>query len=126
VYNGVAHAVSFYSSTLSEAQRKYDATDKELVGVIKVVNYFRPYLLGNCFCLRTDHQAIKYLFTTKNLSSRLLRWSLQLQEYAFDIEYIKGKNNFSDVLSRLTIKKNLILLNIVPIVFKVLLWIKKI
>jgi hypothetical protein len=73
---------------------------------MKAIDHYRPYLLGNKFLFRTDHQAIKYLFITRNLSSRLLRWSLELQVYCFDIEYLKGGLNHSDVLSRLVGKRN--------------------
>lgn len=50
--------------------------------------------------LRTDFQVISYLIQTKNLKSRLFRWSLLLQEYDFDIQYLKGTLNFLDFLSR--------------------------
>lgn len=41
----------------------------------------------------------------KNPSSKLVRMKLDLQEYDFDIEYIRGKNNVaSDALSRLHIQ----------------------
>ena len=46
--------------------------------------------------LRTDHSAIKYLFTTCNIKGRLARWSLLLQEFDVQIEYLPGKNNSSD------------------------------
>lgn len=36
----------------------------------------------------------------------MIRWSLILQEYDFEIEYIKGKENFTDYLSRLCSEAN--------------------
>jgi hypothetical protein len=99
--NGIEEPIYYFSKTLNDTQRKYSATDKELLAVMRSIEQFRPYLVGKKFLLRTDHKAITYLFKTKNLSSRLLRWSLELQEYSFDIEYIKGRLNVSDALSRL-------------------------
>lgn len=99
--NGVEKPVAFYSSLLNSAQKNYSATDKELLAVVKSVKHFRPYLIASKWLFRTDHQAITYLFQAKDLSTRLLRWSLQLQEYDFTIEYVKGENNIADPLSRL-------------------------
>lgn len=36
----------------------------------------------------------------RNEKSRLLRWSLSLQRYEFELEHLKGKENMSDILSR--------------------------
>lgn len=49
---------------------------------------------------KTDHNAIKYLFKSRNLKARLARWSLLLQEFDFDIEHIPRENNYIDHLSR--------------------------
>lgn len=39
----------------------------------------------------------------KNDNQRLLKWSLSLQEYNFEIGHIKGKDHvMADVLSRIT------------------------
>ena len=41
-----------------------------------------------------------------NLSSKLTRMPLELEEYDFTVEYLKGKDNFvADALSRVNIKK---------------------
>lgn len=56
-------------------------------------------MLGK-FTLKTDHRALKYLFKSRNVKARLARWSLILQEYVFDIEYITGSSNYADYLSR--------------------------
>ena len=61
----------------------------------------RQYLLGRRFIIRTDHQALKWLHNCKDPSSRLIRWRLRLEEYNYEIEYTKGKDNTAaDALSR--------------------------
>ncbi|MGL6131245.1 MAG: hypothetical protein ACRCZ9_06500 [Fusobacteriaceae bacterium] len=67
---------------------------------MKGIENYRHYLLGKKFILRTDHKALIYLQTCKNLTSRLFRWSLKLQDYEFIVEYIKGIYNQADGLSR--------------------------
>ena len=49
------------------------------------IRHFRGYLHGHHFILQTDHKALTYLLTSKNLSSKLLRYALELQEYDFEI-----------------------------------------
>ncbi|KRH93336.1 pol polyprotein, partial [Pseudoloma neurophilia] len=93
--------VSAFSKTLDPAQKNYSVTDKELLAIVKSLEHFRHFLLGKEFILRTDHRALTYLHTCKNPTSRLLRWSLRLQEFQFKIEYISGEKNSADSLSRL-------------------------
>ena len=58
-------------------------------------------MLGRRFIIRTDHQALKWLHNCKDLSNRLIRWRLRLEEYDYKIEYTKGKDNTAaDALSR--------------------------
>lgn len=56
----------FYSCVLSDYQEKYSALDLELLGFIKVIKHFKRYIYGQKFILRTDHLALKYLFSSKN------------------------------------------------------------
>ncbi|KAF9762442.1 Transposon Tf2-11 polyprotein [Nosema granulosis] len=92
--------ISAFSKNLDKAQLNYSVTDKELLAVVKGIENYRHYLLGAQFILRTDHKALAYLWETKNPCSRILRWSLKLQEYSFNVEYIRGCTNVADACSR--------------------------
>ncbi|KAI5150401.1 hypothetical protein ENBRE01_1475 [Enteropsectra breve] len=92
--------VHYYSMILDETQKRYSTTDKELLAIIKSMEKFRRYLIGKKFKLKTDHKALIYIQEAKNPSSRLLRRSLRLQEFDFQIEYLKGDDNGADTLSR--------------------------
>jgi hypothetical protein len=83
--------ISYFSKVHNKAEENYGITEKELLAVIKAVQQFRSYLLGRKFILRTDHSAIKYLFTTRNMKGRLARWSLLLQEFDMQIDYKNKK-----------------------------------
>ncbi len=62
----------------------------------------RPYLYRTHFTLETDHQALKYLMKMNDLTRKLARWSLRLQEYDFEIFYRPGSRNANaDGLSRM-------------------------
>ena len=50
----------------------------------------------------TDHSAIKYLVSKKDVKPRLIRWVLLLQEFDIEIRDRKGdQNQVADHLSRL-------------------------
>ena len=57
---------------------------------------FRQYLVGNKFLVKTDHNSLRYF-----LNERKPKWVSKIQEFKFDIEYVKGNNNVvADALSR--------------------------
>lgn len=96
--------VAYSSRPLNKAEKNYPTIQKELVAIVWGVKYFRPYLFGRKFTIMTDHKPLLYLFGMKDPSSRLLKFRLALEEYDFNITYIKGKNNVvADALSRITI-----------------------
>ena len=79
----------------------YCVTDKELLAVRYFVEYFHHYLLGREFTVRTDHQALKWLFGFKEPKGRIARWLEILAQYQFDMEYRPGKaHGNADGLSR--------------------------
>ena len=70
------------------------------------ITHFRPYIYGKHFTIKTDHRPLTYLFSMSNPSSKLTRMRLELEEYDFTVEYLKGKDNFvADALSRINIKE---------------------
>lgn len=92
--------IAYASRTLNKAEQNYNTTEKELCAIIWGVKQFRPYLLGQKFKIITDHQALSWLFSIKDLRSRLTRWRLKLEEYEYEIIYKPGVSNTNaDVLS---------------------------
>ena len=66
------------------------------------INKFRHYLLGRKFTLHVDHSALYYLVSKQELTSKLVRWTLLLQEFEFDILHRPGvQHAVADYLSRL-------------------------
>lgn len=96
--------VAFASRNLNKAELRYPTIEKELLAIVWSVKYFRPYLYGRKFIIRTDHKPLIYLFNMANPSSRLTKFRLLLEEYDYIIEYVKGADNAAaDALSRIRI-----------------------
>jgi hypothetical protein len=93
--------IAYESRKLNSAELNYPVHEKELLAVIHSLKVWRHYLLGVRFKIQTDHESLRYLSTQPHLSRRQCRWMELLQEYDFDIEYVKGKENVvADALSR--------------------------
>ena len=99
---GHDHPIYFASRQLVQAERNYTVTEREALGMIFSVQKFRHCLLGNKFVFHVDHDALKYMINKSQLSGRIARWVLLLQEFNFTIEVRPGKSHANiDHLSRL-------------------------
>ena len=99
--------VGFYSKTLNGAETAYPIQDRELLAVVKGIEFWRPELTATPFTVITDHEALKF-FTTKRLfSNRQARWAQILSEFDYDIKYRPGKENrVADALSRKSVESS--------------------
>jgi len=94
--------MAFMSRKLSGAQYRYDAHNVEALAAQMALTTWRTVLLGVPFEIYSDHNSLKYLFTQKALSQRLLRLCEFLADYNFtEIKYVPGLENVvPDFLSR--------------------------
>jgi hypothetical protein len=96
------YVIAYASRTLAGPELNYSPTDGELLAVVWAIRYFRPYLYGTHFHIVTDHKALQWLLTTRNLTGKLSRYAVELQDYDFDIQYRAGTLHGNvDGLSRL-------------------------
>ena len=101
VQEGRERVIAFGSHMLNRAERNYCVTDRELLSVKFFVDQYKHYLLGRRFLIRTDHQALRWLFSLKETKSRVARWIELLSAYDFEIEYRpEKKHSNADALSR--------------------------
>ena len=91
--DGKERVIAYGSRTMLKAERNYCVTDKELLAVKHFIEYYKHYLLGRTFVVRSDHQALKWLFSLKDPSNRVASWNEILSAYSFAIEYRLGRQH---------------------------------
>ena len=98
---GKEHAIAYGSRCLSKPERRYCVTRRELLAIVYFVKYFRHYLYGRQFLLRTDHGSLRWLFNFKEPEGQVARWIETLSTFTFEIEHRPGKQHGNaDDLSR--------------------------
>ena len=86
---------------MSQAETRYSTTKREALAVIYACKKFRHYLLGYRIVFHTNHDSLKYLVNKLDLSGRIARWILLLQEFTYEVVVKSGKTNANaDFLSR--------------------------
>lgn len=101
--DGEWYPVAYFSKTMAPAECNYEIHDKEMLAIIRSLEQWRPELEGthSRFQIYTDHKALEYFMTTKQLTGRQARWAEALSEYYFLIMYRSGKQNVkADALTR--------------------------
>jgi len=78
VQDGVEKPIAYASRQLNKAEQSYAASEIEMLALVWATKYFRCYLYGKKFLVKTDHFALTYLRNFAQNNHRLLRWSLKL------------------------------------------------
>jgi hypothetical protein len=94
-------AVAFFSRAVAPHHAKLPAYERELIGLVKAVRNWRPYLWGCSFTVRTDHRSLKYILDQRLTTIPQHQWVTKLFGYDLDVVYNPGKHNWAaDALSR--------------------------
>jgi hypothetical protein len=84
-------------SPMGDMKSQYEA---ECKGVIFALRKFRPYIIANQFIVRTDCDALAKAWRQKPENRNHGQWLVELQEYNFKAEHIRGLGNPMDYPSR--------------------------
>ena len=100
--DNVERPIAYASKVLTDPQRKYCTTRKELLAVIIFTRQFRHYLLGRPVIIRTDHNSLVWLMRFKNPQGQIARWLEELAQFDLKIVHRKGEKHINaDALSRI-------------------------
>jgi hypothetical protein len=101
--DGRDYVIAYASRSLTSAEQNYSTTEQECLAVVWAIEKFHHYLGYRKFFLITDHAALKWLQSAA-VKGRLLRWTIRLQPYKFEVIHKAGKKHTNaDALSRIEV-----------------------
>ena len=102
IVDGVERPVVYQSRSLSRTEMNYSTTKREALGIVQALKWFKPYIWGLSFVVRTDHASLRWLFR-QNADGMTFRMLQHVQEFDFVIVHRAGaKHANADGLSRQT------------------------
>jgi transposase InsO family protein len=100
--DGSERPIAFASNKLSRTQQNWSTVEREAFAAIWVLQKFRQWIFGSNVTLFSDHNPLTFLTECAPKSSKLMRWSLALQEFNVSFKYKPGRENLAaDCLSRI-------------------------
>ncbi|GFT49336.1 transposon Tf2-9 polyprotein [Trichonephila clavipes] len=95
------HPVHYFSKKTTPQEEKYSSYELEVLAVIESLKKFRNYLVGNKFKIVTDCSAFQKTMSKKQLTPKIARWALFLEDFNYEIIHRPGKQmGHVDCLSR--------------------------
>ena len=89
--------VAYMSKTLSGAEKKYPAVEKEALAIMNAIRRWDHLLLGKHFTLVTDQKAFSYMFNPqakgKIKSQKFQLWRSELGSFKYSIVHKPGSLN---------------------------------
>lgn len=99
--DGKFYPIHYMSKKTSQLEEKYCSYELEVLAIIEALKKFRNYLLGTKFKIYTDCSAFTTTLSKKELTPKVARWTLLLQEFDYEVVHRPGKQmQHVDALSR--------------------------
>ena len=101
VHEELEHPICYLSRKLRIYELHCATIEKEALALVTAVRAFSVYFGSSPVVVYTDHSPLQFTNTMANSNQKLLRWRLELQQFALEIRHRPGKLNLlPDLLSR--------------------------
>src|SRR5208282_1589517 len=99
--DNIERTICFAGRTLTQAEKNFTVTEIEGLSLISAIKLWHHFLCNQKFLVFSDHLSLVWINKIKGASGRLMRWSLMLQGYDYELRFKRGiKNIIPDMLSR--------------------------
>jgi hypothetical protein len=93
--------IAYFSRPVALHHQKLPVYEHELIGLVKAVRHWRPYVWGRAFTIHTNHYSLKFLLDQRLSTIPQHAWVSKLFGYDLTVEYRASKlNGVADELSR--------------------------
>ena len=99
--------IAFFSSGLTESQKRYCAGELECWALIAASRKFRKYLqAASKIYFISDHNPLCWLRKQRDPRHKFAQWIQELESFNYEVRYIRGESNdVADYLSRLKVRR---------------------
>jgi len=80
---------------MNKAEKSFAASEAEMLASVWAAKYFRCYLYGRKFVVKTNHAALTYLKNFRDQNAQPMRWSLKLRSKWQYIPAVSRKNKIT-------------------------------
>uniref|UniRef100_A0A915KDM3 Reverse transcriptase RNase H-like domain-containing protein n=1 Tax=Romanomermis culicivorax TaxID=13658 RepID=A0A915KDM3_ROMCU len=92
--NGKDQWVTTYNSRmLTDTETRYSTMERECLPIVYSFRMYRHYVYGQKVIIRTDNKPLQWFKEEKCRNSQLQWFAINLQDYNYKVEYVKGKDN---------------------------------
>ena len=88
---GKWRVVEYASKELTETERRYSTTDREMLALVWGTRKFRQYLFGTKVTAYTDHECLTGRRNIDDPTGRTGRWMGELMQYGLEVKKIRGR-----------------------------------
>ena len=91
----------YFAKSFKGTQCAWAALTKEAHAVYRSVEFFHVFITGSKVTLRCDHKPLAKFLRGDTRNQMVNRWSINMQQYDIEFEWVATDKNISDCLSRM-------------------------